>query len=136
MGDEVTGKVNRTAAYGVFVDLENNIRGLLHVDEVTIAEGDSSREPNLRAMFSEGEEIKVRLGRPQESASLCRPSMSPCYFLMVAGGHYVRFNRPEQSLHLGVDCVRSTLHVGLSLMRVSHAPWTGGGWMWGKLGMQ
>ena len=75
VGDEVTGKVNRTAAFGVFVDLENNIRGLLHVDEVVVPEGDKSREPNLRAMFSEGEEVKVRLGRRRPSLCL---SMSPC----------------------------------------------------------
>lgn len=74
VGDEVTGKVNRTAAYGVFVDLENNIRGLLHVDEVAIPEGDSSREPNLRAMFSEGEAIKVRLAQPRKCQPDCAVS--------------------------------------------------------------
>ena len=65
VGDEVTGKVQRLAGYGVFVELENNVRGLLHVDEVAVPEGDTSREPNIRAMFSEGDEVKVR-PRPQQ----------------------------------------------------------------------
>lgn len=60
VGDEITGKVSRTAGWGVFVDLENNIRGLLHADEVAVPEGGGGRDPNIRAMFSEGDEIKVR----------------------------------------------------------------------------
>ncbi|KAK9914903.1 hypothetical protein WJX75_002062 [Coccomyxa subellipsoidea] len=63
VGDEITGKVSRTAGWGVFVDLENNIRGLLHADEVAVPEGGGGRDPNIRAMFSEGDEIKVRVIR-------------------------------------------------------------------------
>ena len=60
VGDEVSGKVSRIMGYGLFLDLEGGLRAMLHVDEVATKPGEEGREPNVRAMFKEGDELKVR----------------------------------------------------------------------------
>ena len=60
VGDEVTGKVGRIMGWGLFMDLEGGLRAMLHVDEVAVKPGEEGRDPNVRAMFKEGDELKVR----------------------------------------------------------------------------
>lgn len=87
VGDEVTGKVSRTAGFGVFIDLENGVRGLLHVDEVAVPENDTGRDPNIKAMYNPGDEIKVRacsiLTVQSNMTTTCGTALhsSPCHAL-------------------------------------------------------
>lgn len=68
----MTGKVQRIMGYGLFLDLAGGLRAMLHVDEVAVKPGEEGREPNVRAMFKEGEELTVRAacaGCPRLSCS-------------------------------------------------------------------
>ena len=56
MGEEITGKVEGVQNFGVFVQVSEDVRGMLHQAEVATPD---SREPNMRAMFNIGDEIKV-----------------------------------------------------------------------------
>ena len=56
MGEELTGKVASTANYGVFVTINNDLRALLHQDEIATPDG---REVNVKGMFNVGDDIKV-----------------------------------------------------------------------------
>ncbi len=57
VGEELTGKVDALTNYGVFVKVNDDLRALLHQDEVATKDG---RDPDIRAMFNVGEDIKVR----------------------------------------------------------------------------
>lgn len=59
VGEEITGKVDALTNYGVFVKVNDDLRALLHQDEVATKDG---RDPDIRAMFNVGEDIKVRGG--------------------------------------------------------------------------
>ena len=41
MGDVVKGKVARVAGYGAFIELENDIDGLVHISQISEACGES-----------------------------------------------------------------------------------------------
>ena len=60
VGEEVTGKVTRIVGYGVFLDLDKGGRAMLHVDEVAVKPEDEGKEPNVRALFKEGDALTVR----------------------------------------------------------------------------
>lgn len=60
VGTEVTGKVTRTAGFGVFLEFGEGLRGLLHVDEMVVPGDENGREPNVQALFNVGDEVKVR----------------------------------------------------------------------------
>ena len=68
VGEEITGRVDALTNYGVFVKVNDDLRALLHQDEVTSKDG---RDPDIRAMFNVGDEIKVR-SHPCADLSLCR----------------------------------------------------------------
>ena len=57
VGEELTGKVDAVTNFGVFVKVNDDLRALLHQDEVVTKDG---RDPDIRAMFNVGEDIKVR----------------------------------------------------------------------------
>ncbi len=102
VGEEVTGKVSRVVGYGVFLDLDGGKgRALLHVDEVAVKDEDAGREPNVRALFKEGDELAVR----------------PCACL----GRRCLFRRPISGLHpWPLRRVRPCLY--LLDMESAHAP--------------
>lgn len=56
VGEELTGKVASTANYGVFVAINDDLRALLHQDEIATPDG---REVNVKGMFNVGDDIKV-----------------------------------------------------------------------------
>ncbi len=56
VGEELTGKVDAVTNFGVFVKVNDDLRALLHQDEVVTKDG---RDPDIRAMFNVGEDIKV-----------------------------------------------------------------------------
>lgn len=57
VNDEISGKTQGVTGFGVFVELPEGFKGLLHKDEVK----STMAEPNLRNMFPEGTEVKVRV---------------------------------------------------------------------------
>ena len=57
VGEEITGKVDALTNFGVFVKVNDDLRALLHQDEITSKDG---RDPDIRAMFNVGDDIKVR----------------------------------------------------------------------------
>jgi ribosomal protein S1 len=61
VGEEITGKVEGVQNFGVFVQVSEDVRGMLHQAEVATPD---SREPNMRAMFNVGDDIKVSSGLP------------------------------------------------------------------------
>ncbi len=55
-GDVLTGKVETIKDYGVFVDLENGLSGLLHVSQIS-----HQRVKNPEAVFKIGDEVEVKV---------------------------------------------------------------------------
>jgi small subunit ribosomal protein S1 len=60
-GDVIDGIVSRVADFGVFVQLENLVEGLMHVSETALPRGDKPQEH-----FREGEPVRVRVLRIDE----------------------------------------------------------------------
>ena len=60
-GDVIDGVVSRVADFGVFVQLENLVEGLMHVSETALPRGDKPQEH-----FREGEPVRVRILRIDE----------------------------------------------------------------------
>jgi small subunit ribosomal protein S1 len=60
-GDLLDGIVSRVADFGVFVQLENLVEGLMHVSETALPRGDKPQEH-----FREGEPVRVRILRIDE----------------------------------------------------------------------
>ena len=60
-GDVIDGIVSRVADFGVFVQLEGLVEGLLHVSETALPRGDKPQEH-----FREGEPVRVRILRIDE----------------------------------------------------------------------
>jgi small subunit ribosomal protein S1 len=60
-GDLIDGIVSRVADFGVFVQLENLVEGLMHVSETALPRGDKPQEH-----FREGEPVRVRILRIDE----------------------------------------------------------------------
>lgn len=56
VGDEVTGTVTRTMAYGAFVDLGNGHTGLLHISELS-----RSYVRDVSAHVKTGQRVRVRV---------------------------------------------------------------------------
>ena len=53
----VKGKITNLLPYGIFVELEEGVEGLVHISEVSW----SKRIPNLQEMFSVGDEVEVKV---------------------------------------------------------------------------
>ncbi len=61
-GDVVDGVVSRVADFGVFVQIEGLVEGLMHVSETAVARGEKPQE-----QYREGETIQVRILRIDDS---------------------------------------------------------------------
>ena len=56
VGSVIEGEVMRTTDFGVFVELETGIEGLVHISELS-----EERVENVSDYFVEGEEVKVKV---------------------------------------------------------------------------
>ena len=56
MGDIVKGKVNKLANYGAFVELENDIDGMVHISQIT-----EDRVDKLKDVLKIGQEVEARV---------------------------------------------------------------------------
>lgn len=56
VNDVLTGKVVRLVAYGAFVEVFDNIQGLLHISEIT-----KQRNANVEDFLSRGQEVEVKV---------------------------------------------------------------------------
>ena len=54
-GQKIDGKISRVADYGVFINLESGIDGLVHISALE----NVARNPNLKKKFSVGQEMSV-----------------------------------------------------------------------------
>ncbi|MCC7307983.1 MAG: 30S ribosomal protein S1 [Acidobacteria bacterium] len=57
VNSKVNGKVSSVTEYGVFVELEPGVEGLVHVSEISW----SKRTANPKKMFNKGEEVEVQV---------------------------------------------------------------------------
>ncbi|MCC6328844.1 MAG: 30S ribosomal protein S1 [Acidobacteria bacterium] len=57
VNSKITGKVSSVTEYGVFVELEPGVEGLVHVSEISW----SKRTANPKKMFNKGEEVEVQV---------------------------------------------------------------------------
>jgi len=57
IGSRIKGKVTSVTDYGVFVELEAGVEGLVHVSEVSW----SKRAPNPKKLFNKGDEVDVQV---------------------------------------------------------------------------
>ena len=56
LGDVIKGKVARVAGYGAFVELENEIYGLVHISQVS-----EERIEKIKDHLNEGDEVSARV---------------------------------------------------------------------------
>ena len=56
MGDVIKGKVSRVAGYGAFIQLEQDIDGLVHISQIS-----EERIEKIKDHLSEGEEVSARV---------------------------------------------------------------------------
>jgi small subunit ribosomal protein S1 len=56
MGDVVKGKVARVAGYGAFIELENDIDGLVHISQIS-----EERVEKVKDRLKEGDEVSARV---------------------------------------------------------------------------
>ena len=56
MGDVIKGKVARVAGYGAFIELENEIDGLVHISQVS-----EERIEKIKDYLNEGDEVSARV---------------------------------------------------------------------------
>lgn len=54
---KITGKVSSVTEYGIFVELEPGVEGLVHVSEISW----SKRSANPKRMFNKGDEVEVQV---------------------------------------------------------------------------
>jgi small subunit ribosomal protein S1 len=56
LGDVIKGKVARVAGYGAFVELENDIDGLVHISQIS-----EERVEKIKDFLNEGDEVSARV---------------------------------------------------------------------------
>jgi small subunit ribosomal protein S1 len=56
VGDIVKGTVTKIASFGAFVQLQDDIDGLVHISEIM-----NERVSNVRDVLSEGQQVKVKV---------------------------------------------------------------------------
>ena len=56
MGDVIKGKVARIAGYGAFIELENDIDGLVHISQIS-----EDRIEKIKDFLSEGDQVSARV---------------------------------------------------------------------------
>lgn len=61
VGDVVDGKVENIVEYGVFVDLGNNLSGLLHISQIS-----NKRVDNPKSVFKLGDEVRTRVIKKED----------------------------------------------------------------------
>jgi small subunit ribosomal protein S1 len=52
VGTRITGVISKTADFGIFVRLENDIEGLIHISEI-----DEDKKQKMKEVFKEGDKI-------------------------------------------------------------------------------
>ncbi|MGH9819465.1 MAG: 30S ribosomal protein S1, partial [Pyrinomonadaceae bacterium] len=57
VGEKITGKVSSVTDYGVFVELEPGVEGLVHVSEISW----SKRTPSPKKLFQKGQDVEVQV---------------------------------------------------------------------------
>ncbi|HTH37649.1 MAG TPA: 30S ribosomal protein S1 [Pyrinomonadaceae bacterium] len=57
VNSKITGKVSSVTEYGIFVELEPGVEGLVHVSEISW----SKRSANPKKMFNKGDEVEVQV---------------------------------------------------------------------------
>lgn len=57
VNSKITGKVSSVTEYGIFVELEPGVEGLVHVSEISW----SKRSANPKRMFNKGDEVEVQV---------------------------------------------------------------------------
>lgn len=57
VGAKITGKVSSVTDYGVFVELEPGVEGLVHVSEISW----SKRTPSPKKLFQKGQDVEVQV---------------------------------------------------------------------------
>jgi len=56
IGDMVNGKVSKITSYGAFVELDNDIDGLVHISQIN-----EERVEKIKDVLNEGEEVTARV---------------------------------------------------------------------------
>ncbi len=56
IGDVVTGKVSKITSYGAFIELENDIDGLVHISQIS-----EERVEKIKDVLQEGDEVTARV---------------------------------------------------------------------------
>ncbi|MDH3201951.1 MAG: S1 RNA-binding domain-containing protein [Myxococcales bacterium] len=109
-GVPVKGKVMRTTEFGAFVQIQENIEGLLHISEL----GGSKELTHAKQAVQEGDEIDVvieRVDREQRRISLSR--LSEADAKAIEAGE-IEFGKAPRSLKAGS-------HVSVVVKRVEHS---------------
>jgi small subunit ribosomal protein S1 len=109
-GTPIKGKVVRTTDFGAFVELQENIEGLLHISEL----GGSKELTHAKQAVSEGDEIHVvveRVDRGQRRISLSK--LSDADAKAIEAGE-IEIGKAPRSLKPGS-------HVAVIVKRVEHA---------------
>jgi small subunit ribosomal protein S1 len=109
-GAPVKGKVVRTTDFGAFVEIQENIEGLLHISEL----GGSKELTHAKQAVTEGDEIDVvieRVDKDQRRISLSR--LSEADARAIEAGE-IEFGKAPRSLKPGS-------HVAVVVKRVEHA---------------
>jgi small subunit ribosomal protein S1 len=56
IGDMVTGKVSKITSYGAFIELDNDIDGLVHISQIS-----EERVEKIKDVINEGDEVQARV---------------------------------------------------------------------------
>ena len=56
LGDVIKGKVARVAGYGAFIELDNDIDGLVHISQIS-----EERVEKIKDFLNEGDEVSARV---------------------------------------------------------------------------
>jgi small subunit ribosomal protein S1 len=109
-GAPIKGKVVRTTDFGAFIEIEENIEGLLHISEL----GGSKELTHAKQAVSEGDEIDVvieRVDKEQRRISLSK--LSEADAKAIEAGE-IEFGKAPRSLKPGS-------HVAVVIKRLEHA---------------
>jgi small subunit ribosomal protein S1 len=109
-GTPVKGKVVRTTDFGAFIEIQENIEGLLHISEL----GGSKELTHAKQAVTEGDEIDVvieRVDKDQRRISLSK--LSEADAKAIEAGE-IEFGKAPRSLKPGT-------HVAVVVKRVEHS---------------
>ena len=91
VNSRITGKVSSVTDYGVFVELEPGVEGLVHVSEISW----SKRTPSPKKLFQKGQDVEVQvLGvdtvEKRISLGMIAPSVRPATWPASASRRRIR----------------------------------------------